>query len=565
MVKAYLVNATRYLTGVDANDTLPSNNQGFGEINLGVAFDGIPRAAVDQSHIFDSSGQVYQIMGVIVDSAHPFRVTLAWTDAPGPTVGAAYVNDLDLAVTVGGQTYLGNHFDGATVVAGGSADPRNNVESVFLPAGTSGVFTIVITATNIAGNGIPGNADPTDQDFALMVYNTAQTVGTLQGVTTVSGSGAPIVGATIRANSAEGIGITTSGAGGAYRMSLVPDVYTVTASAYGYQPVVVSNITVTKDMTTTQNLALSPTVFHRVSGTVRDVVTGRPLSALIRITGYPGADVWTNPATGFYSVSLAANMDYVFHISAGVDGYSGVTRTVGPLVADRTEDFELAPDLVACSAPGYELDGWHEGFDAVTAPLLPTGWMATVVTATDTVAIWQTSDQTVHPGGAAPHSAPNLVYFNSYNVEWGGASRLYRTTGLDLTSLPTTTLSFWMVHDMSYAGAADQMQVQVSTDSGASWEDVGAPVARYDGSTGWKQHQVDLSAYAGQADLRLGLLGISEYGNDVHVDDLAMAVCRSSAPATPTPTPTSTPTATPTPTSTPTAGERFYLPLIKRS
>jgi hypothetical protein len=56
--------------------------------------------------------------------------------------------------------------------------------------------------------------------------------------------------------------------------------------------------------------------------------------------------------------------------------------------------------------------------------------------------------------------------------------------------------------------------------------DVGAPINRYDGSTGWKQHLVDLSAYASQVDLRIGLLGISAYGNDVHVDDLQMGSCQ---------------------------------------
>jgi len=42
---------------------------------------------------------------------------------------------------------------------------------VFLPAGTTGNFTITVRATNIAGDGVPGNADTTDQDFALVAYN----------------------------------------------------------------------------------------------------------------------------------------------------------------------------------------------------------------------------------------------------------------------------------------------------------------------------------------------------------------------------------------------------------
>ena len=45
------------------------------------------------------------------------------------------------------------------------------MESVFIPAGVTGNFGIKVKGTNIAGNGVPGDADPLDQDFALVVYN----------------------------------------------------------------------------------------------------------------------------------------------------------------------------------------------------------------------------------------------------------------------------------------------------------------------------------------------------------------------------------------------------------
>ncbi len=181
MLKAYLINAASHLTGDDADDTLPSNNQGYGAINLGTAFDGVPRIVVDQSETFAASGEDYELEGMVANSAQPFRVTLAWTDAPGPTIGNAYVNNLDLEVTIGGQTYKGNVFSGAASTTGGNADPRNNVESVFLPAGQSGAFTVHVAATNIAGDGVPGNADTTDQDFALIIYNGKQESGVGDG------------------------------------------------------------------------------------------------------------------------------------------------------------------------------------------------------------------------------------------------------------------------------------------------------------------------------------------------------------------------------------------------
>jgi len=173
LTKAWLMNSTRYLTGTYANDTLPSNVQGLGSLNLGTAFDGTARVVLDQlpTDKFTASGQTRILTGTITDASKPFRVTLAWTDAPGSTAGNAYNNNLDLVVTVGGQTYRGNVFTGALSVPGGSADPRNNVESVFLPAGVSGGFIATVTAANIVANGVPNDADPLDQDFALVIYN----------------------------------------------------------------------------------------------------------------------------------------------------------------------------------------------------------------------------------------------------------------------------------------------------------------------------------------------------------------------------------------------------------
>lgn len=171
MTKAVLVNSAQYMTGVGANDTLPSNSQGMGRMNLGRAFDTTARILVDQTQVLGASGTTHQITGSIATSSQPFRVTLAWTDAPGATTGGPWVNDLDLEVTVNGTLYRGNVFSGATSVTGGVADSKNNVESVFLPEGTTGNFTITVKGTNIAGDGVPGNADITDQDFALVIYN----------------------------------------------------------------------------------------------------------------------------------------------------------------------------------------------------------------------------------------------------------------------------------------------------------------------------------------------------------------------------------------------------------
>lgn len=171
LLKSEIVASASYMNGVGANDTLWSNNQGFGRINLGRVFDGANRIRVDQTQVLGTTGSTYTLSGNVSDTSKPFRVVLAWTDAPGATTGNAYVNNLDLELNLNGSTYLGNVFSGANSITGGTADARNNLESVFLPAGASGSFTVTVRATNIAGDGVPGNADTTDQDFALLVYN----------------------------------------------------------------------------------------------------------------------------------------------------------------------------------------------------------------------------------------------------------------------------------------------------------------------------------------------------------------------------------------------------------
>jgi hypothetical protein len=198
MTKGMIMDSARYMTGAGANDTLPSNNQGMGLADLNNYFNIFSQARILRDEVdgdrFTASGQARAFGGTIADNTKPFRVTLAWTDAPGSTTGNAFVNDLDLEVTVGGQTFLGNVFNGANSAPGGSADARNNVESVFIPAGVGGNFVVKVKGTNIAGNGVPNNADALDQDFALIVSNANEApVSVLQGtsVTVTAESLAP--------------------------------------------------------------------------------------------------------------------------------------------------------------------------------------------------------------------------------------------------------------------------------------------------------------------------------------------------------------------------------------
>ncbi|MCS7054599.1 MAG: S8 family serine peptidase [Thermoflexales bacterium] len=339
MTKAWLINATRYLTGTGAGGNLPSNSQGYGETLLSRAFDDASRLVVDQSHLLGATGQVFQLQGQVADSSKPFRVTLAWTDAPGPTIGNSYVNNLDLAVVVGGQTYRGNVFSGAQSVTGGSPDPRNNVESVFLPAGLSGPFTVIVTATNIAGDGVPGNGDPTDQDFALLVYNAVQARGYLDGTVHDATLNVPLAGATVWPNSRPSL---TTNAAGYFSATIPPGAYTVNAWKYGYTLQTQSPVQVITDAVTTLAFTLTQTALYTLTGQVTSAFTSAPLSATVQVYGPPGAWI-TQTSTvlpgGFYTLTLPGG---IYTVTAQAPLHQPGTALVN-LTGNQAQNFALSP------------------------------------------------------------------------------------------------------------------------------------------------------------------------------------------------------------------------------
>ena len=157
----------------------PSRFQGYGRLDLDSAVN--PDGNVmyfDQETVFDATGQDWSLPLIADDPDQPVRVMMVYTDAYGHGLGGdtpAWVNDLDLSVSVGGDTYLGNQIgpDGYSV-AGGEADGRNNMEAVFLRADQHGgdAFDVTVFAANIAADAInPHDPQGPAQDFALVCYN----------------------------------------------------------------------------------------------------------------------------------------------------------------------------------------------------------------------------------------------------------------------------------------------------------------------------------------------------------------------------------------------------------
>lgn len=169
MAKALVVNSA-----VDMGTAnIPNISEGWGRVNVtNIISPSVSVIRYDQPVVFGNTGEQYTLQAVVDDPSHPMKITLAWADAPG-AVGAnpALVNDLDLTVTLGGNTYLGNRFASGWSITGGTRDSINNLENVYVQVPGANEINITITAMNISGDAILYNADTTDQSFALVCYN----------------------------------------------------------------------------------------------------------------------------------------------------------------------------------------------------------------------------------------------------------------------------------------------------------------------------------------------------------------------------------------------------------
>ncbi|MGH2652394.1 MAG: S8 family serine peptidase, partial [Actinomycetota bacterium] len=160
LIKAAFINGAVDLAGgQDADGKIlghvPDSRQGWGRFNLANVLTGPPKLYRDQELRLHRTGGVWDLTVQPVSPNQPVKVTLVWTDAPGHGLGGptpAWVNDLDLRVTHGGMTYLGNAFGSPSTgwsVPDGRADFRNNVENVFLRR-LAGAIRIEVVAANLA-------------------------------------------------------------------------------------------------------------------------------------------------------------------------------------------------------------------------------------------------------------------------------------------------------------------------------------------------------------------------------------------------------------------------------
>jgi hypothetical protein len=564
MAKALLLNGTVDMAAGDR----PNINEGWGRVNLtNVVDNGALMVYKDQELVFDNTGETQVISVGVPDPTEPLRVTLVWSDAPG-AVGAnpALVNNLDLTVETGGNTYLGNVFAGGWSTTGGTADVLNNIENVFVQV-PGGDAVITIGATAIVGDGVYYSGDATDQNFALVCYNCAEQadftlnvdpssvsvcvpadgtfsvgIGNILGFTdpvTLSASGNP-------AGTTAGFSVNPVTPPGASTLTIG----NTAAAAAGSYPIQVdgTSSTGTKSRNVTLNL----------------------------YTALPGAVSLVAPADGALNQPARPTFEWTAAVQEGTYRLEVATDAAfGTVVLDETgivgTTFEPASDLPTNTQFWWRVTPSNACGDGTTSAEFT---FSTEALPGDcglgTVAVTEFFDdlETGAPGWALGTGGSGNTWALSTARAYSGTTS-YHAVDPSTTSdqrldspavmLPVSgsplTLQFWNWQLMEDRTGAcwDGGEVEISTDGGGSWTPLPDAVMLtdpYDGpvtglggldgwcddlgaaATVWKKAVVDIGAYAGQTAMFRFRLGsdssVSREG--WYVDDVKVQSCGPSEP-----------------------------------
>lgn len=130
------------------------------------------------------------------------------------------------------------------------------------------------------------------------------------------------------------------------------------------------------------------------------------------------------------------------------------------------------------------------------------------------------------------HNGAGSAKLTYYSIAAGSTDDLY----LPVTNMVGTTnpqLTFDVAHKIYGAGYDDELQVNVSTDCGATWTTIyqkagldlaisstAQTTAYTPAAADWRLETVDLANYANETNLLVRFRGISAYGNNIYIDNV---------------------------------------------
>jgi uncharacterized repeat protein (TIGR02543 family) len=170
----------------------------------------------------------------------------------------------------------------------------------------------------------------------------------------------------------------------------------------------------------------------------------------------------------------------------------------------------------------------NENFDNTTTPDLPSGWIQTPLY---DPAYWFTNSGTYNPSDYDAHSVTNLIVFNSYDIdpEESPASSALISPVFSLAGINNAKARLWVYRDSEYTDTADRVELYINTSP--EKPETGSPIGVVHRDTlmtpavsedGWYPYEFSIpETFNGETNY-LVINGISEYGNDVHIDDIAV-------------------------------------------
>jgi hypothetical protein len=438
------------------------------------------------------------------------------------TITASNVTGINFTATCSAPTFSisGNAgTSGATVTAGSSSTTSDASSNYSMSGFVAGTYTVTPSKSGCTFS-------PASQSVTITASNvTANFTATCGSGDIQLTSGVPVTGQSVAQNAWKYYYITVPS--GATNLTFATtsasgdvDIYT----QFGAKPT--SSSYICRPYTASGNETCSATnpsagtwwvgVNGYAAGTTSFTITGTvtvptPTYSISGSAGTAGAIV----TAGSASATSDGSNNY------SITGLANGTYTVTPTKSGCT----FSPASLSVTVSGANVTGqnftancssstlFSNGFDSAT------GWATVQVSGT--TGAWTLVASGTNPT-LSPHGGTSMAKFNSYDATSGHQTRIYQTTGFAVPGTASTvTLKFWMYHDTGYSTYPDKVQVQVST--GSTWANVGTAINRYDGSTGWKQHTIDLTAYKGTT-VQLGFLGMSGFGNNEYIDDVVVTV-----------------------------------------
>ncbi len=144
LLKAALITGATRLSGYAPKGALVDNHQGYGRVNIDAVLSPPKPTTAQFLEVKPglSTGEVHTIEVKVKSGDVPLRVTLAYSDYPGPSL----VNNLNLLVNApDGKTYVGNQKASGPI----AFDVRSNVEAVHVQTPVAGIWRIQVVGSNI--------------------------------------------------------------------------------------------------------------------------------------------------------------------------------------------------------------------------------------------------------------------------------------------------------------------------------------------------------------------------------------------------------------------------------